>query len=68
MQVLRMKAVVCTGPGGSNVLKVDSVPDPTAGRGEVVILVKDTALNGADMLQRRGVYPPPPGALQHSRR
>jgi NADPH:quinone reductase-like Zn-dependent oxidoreductase len=36
-------------------------PDPTAGAGEVVVSVRAAGLNGADMLQRRGLYPAPPG-------
>jgi putative PIG3 family NAD(P)H quinone oxidoreductase len=38
------------------------VPDPTPGPGEVVIDVAASAVNRADLLQRAGFYPPPPGA------
>lgn len=38
-----------------------TLPDPTAGRDEVLIRVRATALNRADLLQLRGLYPPPPG-------
>jgi putative PIG3 family NAD(P)H quinone oxidoreductase len=45
-------------------LSVDDHPDPTPGAGEVLVRVKAAGLNGADMMQRRGVYPAPPGAPQ----
>src|SRR5947209_19998834 len=45
-------------------LVVEEHPDPTAGAGEVLVRVKAAGLNGADMLQRRGRYPAPPGAPQ----
>jgi putative PIG3 family NAD(P)H quinone oxidoreductase len=38
------------------------VPDPVAGAGEVVVDVAASAVNRADLLQRQGFYPPPPGA------
>ncbi len=38
------------------------VPDPTAGDGEVIVEVTATAVNRADVMQRQGHYPPPPGA------
>lgn len=37
-------------------------PDPVPGAGEVLVRVRAAGLNGADLLQRRGFYPPPPGA------
>jgi putative PIG3 family NAD(P)H quinone oxidoreductase len=37
-------------------------PDPVPGAGEVVVRVRAAGLNGADLLQRRGLYPPPPGS------
>ncbi len=37
-------------------------PDPTPGAGEILVRVRGAGLNGADLLQRRGFYPPPPGA------
>src|SRR3954451_15239448 len=40
---------------------VEDHPDPTAGHGEVLIRVRAAALNGADMMQKRGLYPAPPG-------
>jgi putative PIG3 family NAD(P)H quinone oxidoreductase len=56
-----MKAVVITEFGGPEVLKLQDVPDPVVGPGEVVIDVAATAVNRADLLQRAGHYPPPPG-------
>jgi NADPH:quinone reductase-like Zn-dependent oxidoreductase len=57
-----MRAVVCEGTGGVEVMRIGEAPDPVAGDGEVVIEVVATAVNRADLLQRQGVYPPPPGA------
>ncbi len=59
-----MKAVVFDRPGGPEVLEVREVPSPLPGPGEVLIDVGATALNRADLLQRRGLYPPPPGASE----
>jgi NADPH:quinone reductase len=42
-------------------LSVEDRPDPEPGSGEVLVRVKAAGLNGADMMQRRGLYPPPPG-------
>ncbi|HXQ01119.1 MAG TPA: zinc-binding dehydrogenase [Solirubrobacteraceae bacterium] len=39
-------------------------PDPTPGDGEVLVRVRAAGLNGADMMQRRGLYPAPPGSPQ----
>lgn len=57
-----MRAVVATEPGGPEVLSVTDLPDPVAGPGEVVLAVAAAGLNRADLLQRMGFYPPPPGA------
>lgn len=57
-----MRAVVVTSPGGPEKLELGEVPDPSAGPGEVVLTVAATAVNRADVLQRMGFYPPPPGA------
>ena len=56
-----MKAVVFAGQGGPEVIEVRELPDPAPGRGEVLVRVRAAALNRADLLQRRGLYPPPPG-------
>ena len=57
-----MRAVVAQGTGGPEVLSVTDVPDPSPGAGEVLLEVVAAGLNRADLLQRRGFYPPPPGA------
>jgi putative PIG3 family NAD(P)H quinone oxidoreductase len=54
--------VICTGIGGPDVLALQDVPAPIPGPREVLLDVRATALNRADLLQRRGLYPPPPGA------
>lgn len=45
-------------------LRVETRPDPVPGAGEVLVRVRAAGLNGADMLQRRGRYPAPPGEPQ----
>ncbi|MEA2160680.1 MAG: NADPH:quinone reductase [Solirubrobacteraceae bacterium] len=45
-------------------LSVEDHPDPTPGAGEVLVRVKAAGINGADMMQRAGFYPAPPGAPQ----
>jgi putative PIG3 family NAD(P)H quinone oxidoreductase len=57
-----MRAIVAQGFGGPEVLGLGEVPDPEVGPGEVRIRAHATAVNRADVLQRRGLYPPPPGA------
>jgi putative PIG3 family NAD(P)H quinone oxidoreductase len=57
-----MRAITITEPGGPEVLKVADVPDPVPNPGEVVIDIAAAGLNRADLLQRQGLYPPPPGA------
>ena len=57
-----MRAVVVSEPGGPDVLTVAEVPDPVAAPGEVVVDVVGAGVNRADLMQREGFYPPPPGA------
>lgn len=57
-----MRAVVITSPGEPGVLKLTEVPDPVAAPGEVLVDVAAAGVNRADVLQRMGFYPPPPGA------
>lgn len=57
-----MKAVVITSFGGPDVLELREVSTPTPGSGEVLVRVRASAINRADLLQRAGRYPPPPGA------
>jgi putative PIG3 family NAD(P)H quinone oxidoreductase len=54
-----MHAIVIEPPGS---LVWAEVPDPTAADGEVIVEVTATAVNRADLMQRQGHYPPPPGA------
>jgi putative PIG3 family NAD(P)H quinone oxidoreductase len=57
-----MKAVLISEAGGPDVLSVGEVADPEPAAGEVLLEVAATAVNRADLLQRAGHYPPPPGA------
>ncbi|MBX6370638.1 MAG: NAD(P)H-quinone oxidoreductase [Acidothermus sp.] len=57
-----MKAITLRGFGDPDVLEWRDVPDPRAGYGEVVLEIAAAGVNRADLLQRRGRYPPPPGA------
>ncbi len=56
-----MNAVVIVQPGGPEVLQVRQVPRPVPQGSEVLIRVRAAALNRADLLQRRGLYPAPAG-------
>lgn len=56
-----MRAVVCDGHGDVDVLRWADVDDPQPADGEVLIDVAASAVNRADLLQRQGFYPPPPG-------
>ncbi len=57
-----MKAIIVTKPGGSDQLKLSEWRKPECGENEILVKVKATALNRADILQREGKYPPPVGA------
>jgi putative PIG3 family NAD(P)H quinone oxidoreductase len=57
-----MHAITIPEPGGPDALVWTEVPDPQPGPGEVVIGVKASGVNRADLLQRQGHYPPPAGA------
>src|SRR5450432_665023 len=57
-----MKAIVMDRPGGPDVLRWGELDDPVAGPGEVLVRVAAAGLNRADIAQRQGNYPPPPGA------
>ncbi|MDQ2836122.1 MAG: NAD(P)H-quinone oxidoreductase [Actinomycetota bacterium] len=59
-----MKAVVISEPGDPDVLSLGEVADPEPAAGEVLLEVAATAVNRADLIQRAGHYPPPPGASQ----
>jgi len=57
-----MRAIVFEQPGGEDVLQLGEVAAPQPGDEEILIRVVTTAVNRADLLQRQGFYPPPPGA------
>ncbi len=57
-----MTAVAISKPGGPLVLKAEQRPVPAPGSGEILIKVRAAGVNRPDVLQRRGVYPPPKGA------
>ena len=59
-----MRAVILDEPGDEDVLRVAEVPPPDLGDGEVRISVVGAGVNRADLLQRRGLYPPPPGTSE----
>src|SRR4029077_19106498 len=57
-----MKAIVIEYPGDESVLRIGEVDPPPLVEGSIRIRVHATAVNRADLLQREGHYPPPPGA------
>src|ERR1044072_4775131 len=60
-----MKAVVITRFGGPDVLEIQDVPTPMTAPDEILVSVRSTALNRADLLQRLGRYAAPPGVPQN---
>jgi putative PIG3 family NAD(P)H quinone oxidoreductase len=59
-----MRAVTMSGNGDVDVLGWGELPDPIPGPGELLVDVAASAVNRADLLQRMGFYPPPPGASE----
>ena len=59
-----MRAVLVSEPGGPERLHLVELPDPQPGSAEIAIDIYASALNRADLLQRRGLYPPPPGVTE----
>ncbi|MBW2361470.1 MAG: NAD(P)H-quinone oxidoreductase [Deltaproteobacteria bacterium] len=59
-----MRAVIVDNPGKESTLRIGEVPAPELGPGNVRIRVAAFALNRGDLLQRLGLYPPPPGASE----
>ncbi len=57
-----MRAITVTEPGGPEVLVESDIADPRPASGQVLIDVAAAGVNRADLLQRQGHYPPPPGA------
>ncbi len=56
-----MKAIVIERPGGPEVLRLVETEKPSPGPDEILVQVEATAVNRADLLQRKGLYPAPPG-------
>ena len=59
---VQMSAITARAPGGSEMLALATVPTPQPAPGEVLIRVAAAGINAPDLAQRRGDYPPPPGA------
>ncbi|TWH21927.1 putative PIG3 family NAD(P)H quinone oxidoreductase [Prauserella rugosa] len=59
-----MRAIMLREPGPPENLELTEVPDPEPAPGEVLLDVAATAVNRADVMQRMGNYPPPPGASE----
>jgi NADPH2:quinone reductase len=57
-----MKAIIISKPGGPEVLQVQERPKPAPGPNEVLVKVFAAGINRPDVMQRKGNYPPPPGA------
>jgi tumor protein p53-inducible protein 3 len=57
-----MKAIIFDTPGGEEVLKIGAAPAPALGPEDLRLRVRATSVNRADLMQRQGMYPPPPGA------
>ena len=56
-----MKAAVISAPGPPDVFRIEERPQPVLGEANVLIRVKAAGVNRADLIQREGHYPPPPG-------
>lgn len=57
-----MRAVTIREPGGPEVLEIGERPVPEPGEGEILVAVAAAGVNRPDVMQRKGHYPPPPGA------
>jgi NADPH:quinone reductase len=57
-----MRAIEIASPGGPEVLRPAERPDAAAKPGEILIRVQASGINRPDVAQRKGIYPPPPGA------
>lgn len=57
-----MQAAGFDAPGGPEVLRLETLPVPTPGPGQVLVRVAYAGVNRPDVIQRKGFYPPPPGA------
>ncbi len=56
-----MRAVIVTEPGGPEKLSIGAIDEPSPGPGEALVRLRAAGVNRADLLQRMGLYPPPPG-------
>src|SRR3954463_7275405 len=56
-----MTAIEIATPGGPEVLKPKSMPTPKPGAGQILVKVAAAGVNRPDLMQRAGLYPPPPG-------
>ena len=59
-----MRAIVYTGAGGREVMRLEERPDPVPGSEEMLVAARFAGVNPADLAQRAGAYPAPPGAPQ----
>src|SRR6476660_7710030 len=57
-----MRAIVFTGGGGPEVMSLEQRPDPVPGSDEVLVAATHSGINPADLVQRAGHYPAPPGS------
>jgi len=60
-----MKAITIPTPGDADALVLDEVPTPDTGADEVLVQVAAAGVNRADLMQRQGFYPPPPGSSNY---
>src|SRR5712691_4557396 len=58
----RMKAIAIRAPGGPEMLVAEERAVPAPGAGEILVKVAAAGVNRPDVMQRQGLYPPPPGA------
>ena len=58
----KMTAIAIREPGGPNVLVPEQRPVPKPGEREILVKVEAAGVNRPDVMQRQGLYPPPPGA------
>ncbi|MEM6421657.1 MAG: alcohol dehydrogenase catalytic domain-containing protein, partial [Pseudomonadota bacterium] len=57
-----MRVIEVAEPGGPEVMRLATRPVPVPGEGEILIKAVSAGVNGPDIKQRKGAYPPPPGA------
>src|SRR2546428_13231944 len=60
----RVRAIVFAGTGGREVMRLEERPDPVPGSEELLVAARFAGINTADLAQRAGAYPAPPGAPQ----